>query len=121
MRLYKTSIKNFTLEIVYERSGNVKSHGVCEQGLTGVRIRFFGESVAIHTIFHEIHHAVDWFSALAVINGKEAQAQYCGMWGEEVLSEMLRKGWKYGKKKGEGFIFNTDVKVALHPPKKKRV
>jgi len=85
----------------------------CIQSFEGVTIEFNSKNVCISSIVHEIHHAIDWFSALGQINGREEQAQYMGEWTESILSTMLDIGWEYSVKENGMWLIGKKVALQL--------
>lgn len=90
-----------------------EAHAMCEMRYDSVKIILAGSCVHIQSIIHEVYHAVEWCAICNVIGGNESRAHYCGLWSEEIMSAMLRKGWVFGKKNDAGVLWNKDVSVAL--------
>jgi len=74
---YEEHIDDCRLAIVWHTQPVDGIHARCEQSLHCVQVSLFGPCVHIQSIVHEIHHAVDWLSALGKINGREEQARLC--------------------------------------------
>lgn len=113
LRFYEYAVDGAEFIAVWHHDAVEEIHARCEQWTGGAQVCFFGPCIHLQSIVHEVHHAVDWLSALGKLNGREEQARYCGMWVEEIVGVLLRDGWRYGCKSGPGVIFNTDVDVAL--------
>jgi hypothetical protein len=85
-QIYSAEYGDCNLTVTWRRSSDPKFLACCKQRIDGVEVVIQGSNIHIQSIVHEAHHAVDWLSALGVINGRENQASECGIIVEEIMA-----------------------------------
>lgn len=88
--------------------------------LRGYDIHFVGPCLSLLNIVTEVSRAVSWFRGLgALTNGRSDfpfAAVTAGVWTEEIMATLMRRGWYYGCKINVGAVFNRDLLLAIHAP-----
>jgi hypothetical protein len=91
-----------------------ETHAQVQMTLSEYRIYLPGDLVPMHSIFHEILHC--GFFRWACGDALEEVINSIVFTTEEVVAALLRAGWTWAPKKGDCFVFNTDVPVCLQAP-----